>query len=376
MTLENKMKGQINTFYWIAALSVINSIVSLTGGKISFVVGLGFTQFIDAVSIKLAEKASSPAGPVIRVVGVALDILFAGLFFLFGYLGHKKYQSAVIAGIVLYALDAVLWLVFKDWFAVLFHVWMLALLTQGAVSINKWKKLQETQPQSHPSMIQTGESVFPEAKVITPENNPVILAKKMLSLENKIKAGIASISAIGLFSLINTFVFSAGGKVSFVVGLGVTQLIDGFLKQGSWASSGNSMIAFLLDLGISVGFMQLGRMAKKRTKNILLTSLILYGLDTVIFVFTQTWIGLLFHLFFLYGLWTGYRALCEWETIEKNTLADVLIPARDMATRAATPEKKEPTPASKKNFKIFLISLAVIFFLTPVITYILLLIFK
>lgn len=142
LSLENKMKGQINTFYWIAGLSLVNSVVFLTGGKASFVVGLAFTQIVDAIAMMLAEKLSAMSGTLIRMFGIGLDVLLSGIFFLFGYLGHKHHWKTIIAGIALYALDAILLLFFSDWLAVLFHLWMLVLLIQGVRSIREIKKLK------------------------------------------------------------------------------------------------------------------------------------------------------------------------------------------------------------------------------------------
>jgi hypothetical protein len=163
MTLENKIKSQINTFYWIAALSVINSIVYFTGGKISFVIGLAFTQIVDVFSSRLAKRLSSTTGSIIQVFGILIDILLAGLFVLIGYFGLKYHKKTIIAGIVLYALDGLLLLVLQDWFAFLFHVWMLVLLIRGLISIITLKKLQAS---VMPGYIQS----MPAPGKITPGN--------------------------------------------------------------------------------------------------------------------------------------------------------------------------------------------------------------
>lgn len=42
--LEQRMKSGANWFYWIAALSLVTSIISLAGGDWGFLVSLGVTQ--------------------------------------------------------------------------------------------------------------------------------------------------------------------------------------------------------------------------------------------------------------------------------------------------------------------------------------------
>jgi hypothetical protein len=143
MVLENQMKSGLNTFYWVAGLSMVNTVAFLTGGGISFVIGLASTQFIDALAHALATDLGSSAGTIISIVGVVIDLFIVGLFCLFGYMGRKRYGKVVILGITLYVLDAGLEILFQDWFAVLFHVLMLVSLVKGYRAINTLKKLEE-----------------------------------------------------------------------------------------------------------------------------------------------------------------------------------------------------------------------------------------
>src|SRR5579864_37374 len=46
---QARMTVAANWFYWIAGLSVINSIITMTGGHMRFIFGLGATSILDAV---------------------------------------------------------------------------------------------------------------------------------------------------------------------------------------------------------------------------------------------------------------------------------------------------------------------------------------
>ncbi|MGI8656220.1 MAG: hypothetical protein ACR2LC_13505 [Pyrinomonadaceae bacterium] len=48
-----------NWFFWIAALSMINSVVLLMNGQWNFLAGLGITQLIDGIAIALAKDAGN-----------------------------------------------------------------------------------------------------------------------------------------------------------------------------------------------------------------------------------------------------------------------------------------------------------------------------
>ncbi len=145
LALENQVKVGINWFFWIAGLSLLNSIIFLAGGSITFVVGLGATQIIDVFSSALAREINSEAGTIIRGVGFILDFLFAGIFAVCGALGRKRFKWAIIIGMVLYALDGLISLAFRDWLGAFFHVFALTGLWRGLKAINDLALLEKSQ---------------------------------------------------------------------------------------------------------------------------------------------------------------------------------------------------------------------------------------
>ena len=146
LKLENTIKSGISWFYWIAGLSLINSGIQLINGSISFVVGLAATQFIDGLAMGLANLSEPPMATIIRVGGLLINIGISGMFALAGFLGLKRYSAAIIAGMVLYALDGLLYLYFGEWLAVAFHAWALWSIFTGLKAINTLKA--EEQPKA------------------------------------------------------------------------------------------------------------------------------------------------------------------------------------------------------------------------------------
>lgn len=113
MALESQLNNGATWFYWIAGLSLINTITYMMGSDSSFINGLGITQFVDIIAYEL--------GGVVMYVGFAINILIAGMFILFGRVSKKGKNWAFITGIILYALDSIIFLLAKDWIGLGFH---------------------------------------------------------------------------------------------------------------------------------------------------------------------------------------------------------------------------------------------------------------
>jgi hypothetical protein len=122
-TTVAQLKSGASWFYWIAGLSLINSIVALTGSDWRFILGLGVTQVLDAFGAGFGGGA--------KVVTFILDLLVAGLLILFGVFGYKRHLWAFIVGMVLFALDGLIFLFAGDWLGVAFHAFVLFCLFRG-----------------------------------------------------------------------------------------------------------------------------------------------------------------------------------------------------------------------------------------------------
>ena len=108
---------------------------------------------------------------------------------------------------------------------------------------------------------------------------------------------------IGYLSIINTIIQSTKSTVHFIFGLGITQITDAVSIS---TFENNSLFSFLISFLISGIFIALGYFAKSKYKWAYLTGLILYGLDTSIFVYSSDWLSTAFHLFVLFAIIRGY----------------------------------------------------------------------
>lgn len=115
--LDQRSKSGARWFFWIAGLTVGTSLLSLFGGGYAFFLSLGATQFIDGV----AKGLSNEFGASVRIVGLAFDILIAGVFALLGWLAYKRHLWAFLVGLSIFVLDALILLAFQVWISFLFH---------------------------------------------------------------------------------------------------------------------------------------------------------------------------------------------------------------------------------------------------------------
>jgi len=121
-TLEAQRRSGGQWFYWVAGLSLINSVLALTGQEWHFILGLGVTQLVQELS-----QQSGAAGLKAGLVGLGV----IGLFTVLGHRAVQGYRWAFVLGMTLFALDGVIFLLVQDWVGVGFHVFALVMILRG-----------------------------------------------------------------------------------------------------------------------------------------------------------------------------------------------------------------------------------------------------
>lgn len=120
-----------NWFFWIAGLSVANTVMYMFGAGVFMVMGLASamvaTVFFEGLGAALAGRGSVAS----IVMGVLSAVLFSGIFAGLGWFARKRMGWAFVVGMVLYTLDALIWLALGDFMSVLFHALALVFIFQG-----------------------------------------------------------------------------------------------------------------------------------------------------------------------------------------------------------------------------------------------------
>jgi hypothetical protein len=100
-------------FYWIAGLSLLNTLLARSGVGIAFGFGLTITRGSD---------------------NLALNVAIAGFFALFGVFAVKGHSWSFIVGMILFAVDGAMCLMIQDLLGLAFHAFALFCLFMGLKS--------------------------------------------------------------------------------------------------------------------------------------------------------------------------------------------------------------------------------------------------
>ncbi|MBN1788539.1 MAG: hypothetical protein JW806_09135 [Sedimentisphaerales bacterium] len=117
--------------------------------------------------------------------------------------------------------------------------------------------------------------------------------------------------AIAAFSLINSVLIFFQAEVTFVIGLGITMIVDGFIAAAREESAG-TFATVLTIIGIMINLVLIGVFAlfwflsRRGSKAAYIIGMVLYLLDGLLFLLFGDFIGLAFHGFFLYMLFGGW----------------------------------------------------------------------
>lgn len=113
-------------FFWIAILSVLNSLIVYFYRTPNTPVALGITQWLDGTSGGITELMTAPE--------LVTNILIAAVLCVFAVLARRGSDLAFVVGIFLYVLDAFLVIGQRDFFAFGVHLIALFFLAKGLLA--------------------------------------------------------------------------------------------------------------------------------------------------------------------------------------------------------------------------------------------------
>jgi hypothetical protein len=129
--LQQRAKSGANWFYWIAGLSLVNTIAAVSGTDWRFILGLGITQVADLLARDLGGAAA--------MLAVVIDAIAIGFFILMGKLAGDARKWAFILGMVAFGLDGVICLIGRDFLSLAFHGYALFCIYRGFAAVNEMR---------------------------------------------------------------------------------------------------------------------------------------------------------------------------------------------------------------------------------------------
>jgi hypothetical protein len=150
--LKPKIDGGASWFFWVAGLSLVNALATAFGSTWGFVIGLGFSQVLSAAAASANEADSTSLFVVAWAANIALLAGFAAI----GWFARKPSALLFGIGLVIFALDTLIFLIAQDWMGVAFHGLALFFMWQGFSAARRHAQLA------------TELAVRPSAPVIAP----------------------------------------------------------------------------------------------------------------------------------------------------------------------------------------------------------------
>ncbi len=135
LQLTARLNSGANWFFWIAGLSLVNTVLAALNADRRFILGLGITQIVDEIA-----KLSGGVG----MITIAVNVLIAGLFILFGVQARKQKKWAFMVGMILYSLDALIFVVGVALLDVGFHILALVYLARGFKALKELQALNSS----------------------------------------------------------------------------------------------------------------------------------------------------------------------------------------------------------------------------------------
>lgn len=114
---EQIVKNGASWFLAIAGLSILNSVLAMSGTGFHFIFGLGITEIVDAIGREGGTTGSA--------LGLVVNLFIAGVFYMFWHFARRGEKWAFLAGMALYAVDGMILVPFKEFLSVAFHAYAL-----------------------------------------------------------------------------------------------------------------------------------------------------------------------------------------------------------------------------------------------------------
>ncbi|CAN5439750.1 hypothetical protein BH10ACI2_BH10ACI2_08080 [soil metagenome] len=129
----------------------------------------------------------------------------------------------------------------------------------------------------------------------------------------QVKRGANWFYWIAGLSLVNSAIFAFGGQVSFILGLGITQIIDGVVDASIAQGAPQAVlaIAIVIDIVIVAIFALFGYYANKAITAVFITGMVIYLLDGLLWLALGSYLAAAFHIYVLYMLYRGFAASRE-----------------------------------------------------------------
>jgi len=138
--------------------------------------------------------------------------------------------------------------------------------------------------------------------------NPVLTVDQKAVATARVRIGAKWFYWIGGLSLVNSLAAILGGNFHFVIGLGMSSIVDALAKQ---AGSAGTVLDIVIN-GFIVGvFFLFGYFACKLQKWAFFAGMALYAADALLVLAASDFLSVAFHVYALYAVYRGFTFLSQ-----------------------------------------------------------------
>jgi len=119
------VKSAARWFWWIAGLSLVNTVMLHSGSDSNFVMGLAMTTIVGLAFAQL------------MAVGLAITAVILGFYVAMGVYAQRGKLWAFYAGLLVYAVDALICASFEDWMSAGFHALAIFFIAKGVMRVRE-----------------------------------------------------------------------------------------------------------------------------------------------------------------------------------------------------------------------------------------------
>ncbi len=147
------------------------------------------------------------------------------------------------------------------------------------------------------------------------------LVHEKIKVEGDLKNGANWFYWIAILSIVNSFLLVIGTDLSFLVSLGIVEIIDfefWILSGQEFGFTYYNTIGFVINTILSSTFLFYGLMANKGKKWAFVLGIVLFSLDGILMLLMMDFLSVAFHVFALFGIIKGLRAIKKLSKLEED----------------------------------------------------------
>ena len=130
--LDRIVRSSAGWCFWIAGLTAVNAVLTVSGSDVSFLIGTMIAQGV----MYLAKDA----GAIAQVLAIVFNLGVIGFFVGMGFAARRGKRWAFVLAFIAYTLDSLVLLLDPHPIAIAFHAWALFSLYVGFVSAGRLRK--------------------------------------------------------------------------------------------------------------------------------------------------------------------------------------------------------------------------------------------